>query len=90
MEFSELRLFGLALEEDSGHCDSNHNNDQLNIVKAVSQHIKGFIRSCPYQEQIDSMRQDEDRRLQVTGAEPNRINVRQLFIIVQVGEGIDG
>lgn len=36
------------------------------------------------------MRQDEDRRLQVTGAEPNRINVRQLFIIVQVGEGIDG
>lgn len=90
MEFSELCLFGFALEEDSGHCDSNHNNDQLNIVKAVSQHIKGFIRSRPYQEQIDSMRQDEDRRLQVTGAEPNRINVRQLFIIVQVGEGIDG
>lgn len=88
MRFPQSCLLSLILEEESRNSDGNHDGNQLHIVEPIGQHIECFIGGNPGQEDINSVPHHKDGGLEITGTEPYFLNVRQLFVIIQVSEGI--
>ena len=60
MGLNKLSKINLAADEADENGGSNQDKQQNIMVEVLSDHIKGFIGRSSNQEQVNSIRQDED------------------------------
>lgn len=88
MWFFEFGQIQLSFKDQDGSGGSNQNDDKYQMIKIICDHIECFIRSCPYQEIINSITEHKNGWLHVGGIKFDCVDVVQSQIVGQIECGV--
>lgn len=88
MQSLQLSLLSLTPKKQRSKRNRHNNSQKLQIIKPISQHIECLIGGNPRQEDINPVGHHKDSTLEIAGAESHLVEGAELFVVVQVAEGV--